>query len=290
MKVMDEKGVMSGSEFFSHIPNENEKKLLFFCYEAGHYIVNDEFMFRNNQADRGKTVPFLICLNSGSMEADINGKNVLFQKGDIAFFNTSEVHKYNVKLRIPRNNTADIYWAIIHGSNVDSFQSTINQTRWYIPMSNNQRILDNLMQIYGMYSRYNSVFAEKISQSIYEILLEMLKPQKINSKELPIDTALQYINDHYTESTLSVRDIADYCCLSHFYFTRLFKDIYGVTPYNYITNKRLFYAKTMLTMSNMSIFQVAVKVGYRDQTVFIRAFRKKFGITPGNYRKGIDTE
>lgn len=289
MKVMDEKGVMAGSEFFSHIPNEQEKKLLFFCYETGHYIINDEFMFLNNQAERGKTVPFMVCLNNGYLDAYINDKFISFQRGDIAFFNTSEVNRYNVKLRVPRNNTADIFWAIIHGSNVDTFQSIINQTRWFIPMSNHLA-LDNLSRIYEMYSRYNSVHAEKISQAIYEILLEILRPKQFLINELAIDTALQYINEHYTESTLSVKEIADYCCLSQFYFSRLFKDIYGVTPYSYITNKRLFYAKTMLTMSNVSIFQVAEKVGYRDQTVFIRAFRKKFGITPGNYRKGKEID
>lgn len=80
----------------------------------------------------------------------------------------------------------------------------------------------------------------------------------------------------------------DHLCLqigiSKYHFIRLFKHLYGVSPYHYQKFKRLEHAQSLI-QSGWSVAQVALEVGYADVPTFSKAFKLLFGFTPGHSRK-----
>jgi AraC family transcriptional regulator len=93
----------------------------------------------------------------------------------------------------------------------------------------------------------------------------------------------------YVESNLdkdiSLGDLARLAGLSRFHFLRSFKKTTEETPYQYLLSRRIERARSLLMESKISVTEIASAVGFKDSTQFIRAFRKKIGVTPGRYRE-----
>jgi AraC-like DNA-binding protein len=74
-------------------------------------------------------------------------------------------------------------------------------------------------------------------------------------------------------------------CLSKDHFIRLFKKETGVTPTQYITNKKMEKAQLLLATENISIYDITVKLSYTDVAYFDRVFRNTIGMSPLAYRQ-----
>ncbi len=73
--------------------------------------------------------------------------------------------------------------------------------------------------------------------------------------------------------------------LSTFYFHRIFSDAVGETPKQLIMRLRLAHAAATLLATDDSVLSVALSCGFQSHEVFIRAFRRSFGMTPSTYRR-----
>ena len=69
---------------------------------------------------------------------------------------------------------------------------------------------------------------------------------------------------------------------------RIFKKIYGVTPYEYLIELRLQTAKILLKDTNLTIKEIADKLVFFDEHYFSSIFLKKVGVRPGVYRKSSE--
>ncbi|MNG34810.1 Arabinose operon regulatory protein [compost metagenome] len=69
------------------------------------------------------------------------------------------------------------------------------------------------------------------------------------------------------------------------YLSTFFKKHQGQNLLDYITTKRIQQAKLLMQNKELTIVQIAQKVGYNNDVVFIRAFKKVEGVTPGKYRE-----
>jgi len=72
--------------------------------------------------------------------------------------------------------------------------------------------------------------------------------------------------------------------LSRHHFLRLFREVYGKTPYRYLVEKRIVMAKEQLASTELPIHEVAAEAGFVSSSAFARAFRKATGQTPSAYR------
>lgn len=94
-----------------------------------------------------------------------------------------------------------------------------------------------------------------------------------------------FIDENFAQSP-SIRQIAVIANLSEFHFFRLFKQTFGTTPYQYVLERKLQYANTKLKTQSLSITEIAFQSGFADVHAFSKAFKKQFGIAPGNSRIG----
>lgn len=110
------------------------------------------------------------------------------------------------------------------------------------------------------------------------------KNATIDIDRAKIDKVKDYINDNLAEN-LKLSKIAEIANISPYHFARLFKQKTGYSPHQYIIKHRIEKAKKLLSKTNLSIVEIADRVGCSSQSNFTSLFRKQVGITPQKYRK-----
>lgn len=93
-----------------------------------------------------------------------------------------------------------------------------------------------------------------------------------------------YIEANLTED-ISLKDIASVCGLNEYYFLRAFRRTIGLTPHQYVINKRIERARELLKDKNLSITAIAYSLGFSTPSHFADTFRRLIGLTPREYRQ-----
>ncbi|MDD4870279.1 MAG: AraC family transcriptional regulator [Kiritimatiellae bacterium] len=122
--------------------------------------------------------------------------------------------------------------------------------------------------------------------SLVSRLLEKLDKTAVQSfhpEYYHIKPALNFINSNYTANP-SLNEIAGKVGMAPNYFHRKFKELFGVTPFNYMLAQRLNKARHLLASSTLSIKEVAETVGYDNPLYFTRVFSSQMHMTPSEYR------
>ena len=99
------------------------------------------------------------------------------------------------------------------------------------------------------------------------------------------ELVISYINEHYTDNTLCLNDIAASANVSPAYLSALFKKNQGISISDFITSQRISAAARYLSATSMSLKEISLKCGYANQYYFSTSFKKKMGITPSAYRE-----
>ncbi len=100
-----------------------------------------------------------------------------------------------------------------------------------------------------------------------------------------IDKARTIIEEQFSSSKLSYKDVAREIFISPSYFLNLFKQETGETFVDYLKNLRIERAKELLLNSNKSIAQIALDIGFSNPNYFSSQFTKSVGVTAKEYRK-----
>lgn len=121
-----------------------------------------------------------------------------------------------------------------------------------------------------------------------ELLLDftnrMAKLEQAKVYSLPVLHAIDYINKHL-QSPLALDEIANVLSLNPTYLSHLFKKETGKNIKEYIMQKKIKAAESMLIYSDMSYSAIAEYFHFSSQSYFISCFRKATGQTPRQYRQ-----
>lgn len=102
---------------------------------------------------------------------------------------------------------------------------------------------------------------------------------------------IDYVNDNYSNDIFNIYMVAEYLNLSVPYTSKLFKQTTGQTFKEYLITKRVDEAKKLLLETNYSVKEVSEMIGAGTYNSFVRMFKNKVGISPGQYReKRTDSE
>ena len=112
----------------------------------------------------------------------------------------------------------------------------------------------------------------------------MSRIQKYKSMSIYCVKAVDYVNNHLHER-IQAADVAAYVGLEQAYFSRLFHKEMEVTPSQYIRDKKIQTAKSMLMYSDYSCSEISQYLAFSDGSHFALTFRKVTGETPDNFRK-----
>ncbi len=108
--------------------------------------------------------------------------------------------------------------------------------------------------------------------------------QQGSGKTQHVQRALQYIHNNYA-TDISLEQVSKTVNLSKYHFSRIFKEITGLTYQSYVNRIRIEQAKKMLNDDALSVTDAGYAVGYSDLTHFERIFKKVIGSSPSQYRR-----
>lgn len=225
----------------------------------------------------------------------IGSKTIVARAGDITIANPYEVHA-NIKSNLHGGK----YYLIM--LDLDFFKNTglidvdlrslliADGAAFNNHIKNNKRLTQILMRVIEEakeQKEYYQSIIRNLMAEFFSLLLrnELYKgdPRQLTAKEIKkatlIAPAITKIFNDYNKN-ISIDKLASLCHLSKFYFCRVFKEVTGDTPTNYICHHRIRIAKAMLKDKEKSIQQVATLCGYNDISYFYRCYKKITGKSP----------
>lgn len=118
----------------------------------------------------------------------------------------------------------------------------------------------------------------------YLRLRTLIRRRQTDSAGQTVETAKEYIRQHYAESDLSVEKLCAYLHLSSTYFSTLFKRETGTSFTAYVTTVRMEVAAEAIRGTEEKTYLIAQRCGYEDPNYFSYVFKRHFGVTPTKYR------
>ncbi len=101
---------------------------------------------------------------------------------------------------------------------------------------------------------------------------------------LRLSRARDFMESHL-DGTLDLKRIAGEACMSPHHFLRLFKQVYGETPHQYLTRRRIERAQRLLLQTELQVTDICFAVGFESLGSFSWLFRKRVGLSPDQFRK-----
>ena len=219
----------------------------------------------------------------------LNGKG---KRADYIFSDGLVLKTYeNTLFYLPKNSTYKVI-THVHGEgcwaiNFD-LASEINTKPFSTEIQNAEQLLDNYKKSVDAFCKSDGHSNLTIMKNLYNIILlfkkDIQKKYLPSEKMLLIKPALDIMNTNYAQNNLSVEELAKLCGISVAYFRRLFTEKFGVSPKEYIINRRIDYAKKLLLNEQFTVSEVAEMCGYFEPCHFSREFSKRTGISPVKYK------
>jgi AraC-like DNA-binding protein len=104
------------------------------------------------------------------------------------------------------------------------------------------------------------------------------------SVESVVRSVIQQVDAH-PELFWSVADLAARAGYSQTHFCRTFKELTGASPQQYLIQARLSRAQDLLRKTDLTISQIADRLGYRDVYHFSKQFGRRMGLPPSEFRE-----
>ena len=96
--------------------------------------------------------------------------------------------------------------------------------------------------------------------------------------------AKEYLDEHFAEE-ISLAELAKLTRLSASRFARAFKASTGIPPYTWLLQRRVQEAQALLTKTDLAISEIAIQIGFADQSHFTKAFKRFAGTTPRDWKQ-----
>lgn len=119
------------------------------------------------------------------------------------------------------------------------------------------------------------------------ISLKAARSQETELQQNVITKAMLYIDGHYAEDNLSVEAVAEMMNLSPSYFGKLFFNSTHLYCNDYIGDIRMKKAAWLLENTSETVNIISIKIGIVNTNYFYVLFKKKYGVTPAQYRKKV---
>ena len=148
-----------------------------------------------------------------------------------------------------------------------------------------KRVLDQPELNLALDLMHIGLLAEYLSLAIQSEYKSEQTPRReaVYSTDMYVDYAIKYINANF--ATAKIGDVADYIGIHRSYLASIFKQKTGVSPQEYLMQLRMRIACTFLLRSNLSIQEIAQRVGYDNSLTFSKVFKAYCGASPKHFRQ-----
>lgn len=263
--------------------------------QYGHH---EDDLFLHTHADFNE----LTIVLSGSATHIVNNEKYFIKKGDMfvigdniahGFENPHELKICNIMYRLNSllwsgndiTKSAGFHALFV----IEPYLNRDNSFKSRLVLSLSQFELINTI-IAGMineYSTKNEGWKTILYSNFLQLVVLLSRAYEVNldatAVVLNIALPLAYIGNHFTES-ITIEELARQANMSVRHFSRVFHNVYNISPKDYIIQFRIQNSYSLLKNTDLTISEIAFKSGFNDSNYYARQFKKLTGLTPRQYR------
>lgn len=266
------------------------------------YGYHKEEMFIHTHADFSE----LVIILDGSATHIVNGEEYPIQKGDVFVINDSTSHGYrqanNFRLcnimfqpsffllaqndlkALPGFHALFVIEPALSKRKGFQGQFTLNRRDF-------NEICQLIIHISDEFSTHSSGYQTMITGLFLQMItilsrLYCTKSLDTENDSLALAAPAAYIESHFREE-VTIDELSQMANMSTRHFRRVFRSIYGTSPLKYINDLRIQTASHLLTSTELSVTEIAIRCGFSDGNYFSSKFKQAMGKSPLEYRKYI---
>lgn len=141
----------------------------------------------------------------------------------------------------------------------------------------------NLIALWEHFSGFDTVESLQEQTAVQLLRVSNSMRQQFIPQNQIVSEAKRYIREHFCE-TITLQTVAEHVHVSPAWLSKLFKKETNKNFLEYVTDARLDKAKELLQDLNLKVYHISSQVGYQDTIHFSRLFKRKFGLTPQEFR------
>lgn len=266
-------------------------------YDCNNRVYKDLYMHWHKEME-------VIYVIEGEIFLRLNESNVEGSTGDFIFIAPETVHYIKSGETPLRFKSMVFDIRILSGSSDDFCQNRIFQPL----LSHQMKISDKITPNDANYEIIKSVFYSlarccedkkkfyqlEAKHLVFNFFYNIMSGNHYNNISLEsnklteaVKQAIMYIQNNYTEE-ITTGSLSAYVHYNEYYFMRVFKKYTGRTIVEFLTEYRLEKSKELLKNEDLTVEDVAYRVGFSSNSYFIRKFRDMYKVTPGEFRKLIN--
>lgn len=269
-----------------------QTKLPFYLEMAG--ISYCDGTYRIKRQDSAETVIEYIVEGRGYL--NVNGENYAATAGDVYILRKKTTHTYWSDAKVPWVKIFFNIRGTLAEKLLDEYQLGGTGKVVLDAQGMEQDFRDMLEGLTDNTVPQTERF-DAAAVKFLEIILKLTKRQRetgirkgnVVSVESEMNKLIEYITMN-PKRIVSNQELADVIFRSKDYVIKRFFANFGVTPYDYQIQQKMFSARNMLANMNLSVKEIANMLGYDDQHYFSYMFKKRCGMSPTQYRKKIRSE
>lgn len=266
---------------FKHLPFVDDSLHSHDCFEINYVYIGNAVLFTSDLKNEIKTGEFIIVPPSVP-------HNVLVGETDLV-----------MSIMVRKNAFDMIFWSLLAQNDLLSsyFQEALYQSGHSVPLffeADKQGETKRLIQKITAESNMGDHYANISSISLLNLIIVRILRQNIDSIQLyPVGSRpdrdfdftlfLQYIQQNY--QTVTLRSLSKMFHYSEAYLSKMIKKNLTQSFTETIRNLKMQHAANYLDKSKLKIAEIAELVGYESADHFTRTFKKKYNLTPLDYRK-----
>lgn len=249
----------------------------------------------------------IVYVEKGSFEEYIDLESYKVKAGDIILINPCLLHSFkHTDDERSSFRTIIFNFNMLTGNNTDAcaikYLTPFLDGNYINPIvisqdaPHYQELFASVSRLIEEYDKKNAFYEMKIKAELFNLFYilfsyffkaELREPSIKDNTTRNIKTILDYIDENYMK-TITIDELAESVDLSKHYFMRFFKKYMGMTCIEYINDYRLNIATNLLLTTGMQITEIAARIGITNLSYFNRIFKKKFNMTPKEYRYNVD--
>ena len=128
-------------------------------------------------------------------------------------------------------------------------------------------------------------YKKKIELVLNELLIEIKRVENSNNHKLDkMNSIINFIDENYNQK-INMEVLSQISGYSYHRFRHIFKDKTGLSPINYIIEKKIEHSKNLILNTDLSMASIAQECGFSNSSQFTTLFKKNTGSNPINFRK-----
>jgi YesN/AraC family two-component response regulator len=247
--------------------------------------INRNEMNSNKEINKHEQTEIIFILE-GQGEFTINQQKVTANRGNLILINSSVEHKA-VAIDDCFKGFVLTFTNLQLSNLPEGFIIAPNQSPIINVQNHHITVNKYIEDIYQEFQENALGSEEIISSLLVTLIIKIIRFLNTTNKTTTLsEKVINYITENYNRD-ISLNELASVVFISPYHLAHTFKDEVGVSPIQYLINHRIDEAKNMLIHTDLTIREIAFRVGYPNSNYFTLLFKKLTGYSPGKFRKNF---